>query len=150
MNGSPRNTENEISWCSFYVFSKIFGLLCLMTGLTCMVLLSSDSTHSHNIKGGLISKIIFNCVPMAKKMWYFVNSLVKKFKKSTYCTVEEKCWFKKHLFRVGSKLKTTSEINPNLDTVSDTMTTLSTTTTPVIFANNLTTISSSSKVCHTS
>ena len=35
-----------------------------MTGLTCMVLLSSDSTHSHNIKGGLISKGIFNLVPI--------------------------------------------------------------------------------------
>ena len=72
--GSPRNAENEISWCSFYVFSKIFGLLCLMTGLTCMVLLSSDSTHSHNIKGGLISKGIFNLVPMSKKMCNSVNS----------------------------------------------------------------------------
>ena len=66
--------ENEISWCSFYVFSKIFGLLCLMTGLTCMVLLSSDSTHSHNIKGGLISKGIFNLVLMSNKMCNSVNS----------------------------------------------------------------------------
>ena len=47
-----------------------------MTGLTCMVLLSSDSTQSHNIKGGLISKEIFNLVPMSKKM----STVVKKFK----------------------------------------------------------------------
>ena len=146
--GSPRNAENEISWCSFYVFSKIFGLLCLMTGLTCMVLLSSDSTHSHNIKGGLISKGIFNLVLMSKKMCNSVNSgqeIQRLDILNCWGTVLIQTSFSSWV-QIENTLRDYTNFIFDLDTVSETMTTLSTTTTPVIFANNLTT---SSKVRHT-
>ena len=43
------SVEHEISWCSFYVFSKIFGLLCLLTALTCMVLFAPKQTDLESI-----------------------------------------------------------------------------------------------------
>ena len=40
------SVENEMSWCSFYVFSKIFGLLLLTTALCCMVLFASPGNKT--------------------------------------------------------------------------------------------------------
>ena len=50
--------ENEMSWCSLYLISKIVGLILVVTGLVCVVLFAAGSKGNETIAALVESEVI--------------------------------------------------------------------------------------------